>query len=247
MESNYEENKMENQIKIMLETVLKDDHEEDTLQEEMSTLNLDDTYTTYNHRNYKKSITAHQTIPFYPFQNEPLSQPPIQRSQRKFHTIEINHSKKTDANFVFQSSILANTTNIQKNIFYCNQNINIPQKNEFLSNVPESESSNYNPHFNIHRNQMMSSYHFKNNYNVFENHANSPSSIILNKNQIELEEIIEGVLNKYDFINEEIYCRIQGRIYSLLKNQIGSRLLQKCLKNTPHNIKSKLLFEVMFI
>ncbi len=246
MESHCEENKMENQIKNMLETVLKDDYEEDTLQEEMSTLNFDDTYITFNHRTNKKSITELQPKALYQFQNEPFSQAPIQRSQRKFHTIEINHSKKTDSSFVFQSSILGNT-NLQNNIFYCNQNINIPQKNEFLSNVPETESSNYNPHLNRLINPMMSSYHFKNNFNVIENHANHFSSVILNKNKNDLEEIIEGILNKYDFINEEIYYRIQGRIYSLLKNQIGSRLLQKCLNNTPHNIRSKLLFEVIFI
>jgi hypothetical protein len=246
MDSHIEENKIENQIKNMLENVLKDDNEEYNPLEEMSTLNLDDTTSTFNNRSNKKSITEFQTKAPKPFQNETLSHVPIQRSQRKFHTVAINHSNKTDSSFIFQSSILRNN-NVHNNTFYCNQYMNIPQKNDFLSNIPETESSNYSPQMKLIMNPKMSNYHFKNHFNVFEGHMNSSnSSVNFNKNKNDIEDIIEGVLNKYDFINEEIYYRIQGRIYSLLKNQVGSRLLQKCLNNTPPNIRSKILFEVRF-
>ena len=245
MDNHNEDNKMEIQIKHMLETVLKDENDEDTIHDEMSTLNLDDDMTTLNNRTNKKSITAPKPKTMCPLNFEPCSGGNIQRSQRKFHTININHNKNIDSSFIFQSSILANT-DFKSNISYCTKNVNILQKNEFLQNIPETESSNYNPKLNMLINPLLNSYHFKSNFNTYENYLRSPSSIILGSSKNELEDIIEGILNKYDFINEDIYSRIQGKIYCLLKNQIGSRLLQKCLNNTPTNIRSKVLYEVIF-
>ena len=64
------------------------------------------------------------------------------------------------------------------------------------------------------------------------------------KNVNEIDELIEKLLIKINFIDDETYFVLKGKFYLILKNQNGSRLLQKCLVNTNQNIMGHILIEV---
>ena len=61
----------------------------------------------------------------------------------------------------------------------------------------------------------------------------------------EIEDLVDKFLTKINFIDEETFFVLKGKFYLLLKNQNGSRILQKCLTNTNQIILSNLLVEVI--
>jgi hypothetical protein len=248
MDNQHEEHKIESQIKSMLETVLKEDNEEQDVVDEMSTLNLDDTLPSFIPRSNKKSITANNpkisSQGYLDLNSEPYTQRGL---QKKFNTVDMSPSHQGHWSQNFKNSLLMtnNVGNIN-NMMYFNKNVNLVPK-DFQKNLPQQEYSNYNTKMSMmgmnQMNNMINTNPFNNNMFTYDNMMKSQTPI-LGKGRNEVEELIEGVLNKIDYINDEIYYKVQGRFYAFLKNQIGSRLLQRSLINTNLNIISKILFEV---
>ena len=64
------------------------------------------------------------------------------------------------------------------------------------------------------------------------------------KNVNEIEDLVDKFLSKVNYIDDETYFVLKGKFYLILKNQNGSRILQKCLTNTNQIIVANMLIEV---
>lgn len=85
--------------------------------------------------------------------------------------------------------------------------------------------------------------HFKININTPKNFStNIPSNSLIITESLITE--IEKLLSQADRIDEEIFTNLRYKFIPIIKTQSGSRIFQRCLKNTTSDIIHKIFLEI---